>query len=467
MKELQKIPTGIDGLDEILDGGLPKGRPTLVSGGAGCGKTILGMQFLVNGINRFGEPGALITFEETENELEENFESLGLDLEQLIKNKQLFINEINLQAQDVVEIGNFDLEGLFAQIEFAIDSVKAKRIVIDGIEALFSMFSMERTLRAELKRLFIWLKKKEVTAVITGQLGEKKRQITKHGIEEYLSDCVILLDQRINGQIATRRLHIHKYRGTHHGTNEYPFILSKKGMSVLPITSVGLNHPASLERVSTGISRLDDMLGRKGFFRGSSILVSGTAGTGKSSFAAYFADAVCRGGGRCIYFSFEESPAQITRNMESIGLDMKNHESEGLLRFHSTRPTLFGLEMHLLAIHQAIDEFSPDAVVFDPISNLTSMGSVEDIKLMFLRLLDYLKRNTITAFCTNLVTGGMALEATEVGISSVMDTWILLQQQQGEKDRKRIVSIVKSRGMSHSNNIYSFAITDDGISIEQ
>lgn len=464
--DLPKSPTGINGLDEITGGGLPKGRPTLVCGGAGCGKTLLAAEFIVKGIQRFEEPGAFITFEETAEELIQNVASLGYDMGELMESKRLYIKEIALDLQDVVEIGKYDLEGLFAHVAYALDAVDAKRLVVDGIEALFSAFTMERTLRAEIKRLFRWLKEKGVTAVVTGEAGDGTRKITRHGIEEYLSDCVILLDQRIQDQVATRRLHIVKYRGARHGTNEYPFLVTGNGISVLPITSLALDHEALSDRMSTGNDSLDAMFDGKGYYKGSSILVSGTAGTGKSSFAALFAKSVCESGNRCIYFSFEESPSQIVRNMRSIGVDLTPFQDKESLRFHSLRPTIFGLEMHLLDLHRTIEAFGPDAVILDPISNLTAIGTPSDIKLMLVRILDHLKKRHITAFCTNLSVGGTGPEATDIGVSSIMDTWILLESVRAKNRRERQMSIVKSRGMAHSDQVHRFTITDHGIVIE-
>ena len=465
LKSLSKTPTGIQGLDEITGGGLPKGRPTLVCGGAGCGKTVLAMEFLVRGIERFDENGAFITFEETVAELTENTFSLGFDLKALTHDKRLSMKQLYYEPTNDVEAGEYDLSGLFAQIGSAIDSVKAQRVVIDGIETLFSYFSREQIVRSELKRLFRWLKEKGVTAIVTCEAGSGQ-QITRRGIEEYISDCVIFLSQRVQDQISIRRLHIIKYRGSFHGSNEYPFLLTEKGFSVLPVTSIGLEYEALTERMLTGISGLDRMFEGKGYFKGSSILISGTAGTGKSTFAASFAAATCRKGGRALYFSFEESAPQIVRNMQSTGLDLTPFVKEGLLEFRAIRPTLQGLEMHLLNMNHMIADFAPDAVILDPISNLAAVGSLPDIKLMFLRVLDTLKKTNITCLCTDLTSGGHAIEATDVGVSSIMDTWILLQNLPRDRRRERSVYILKSRGMSHSNEMHSFEMKDDGIHIQ-
>lgn len=466
-KRLPKTPTGIDGLDEITDGGLPRGRPTLLCGGAGSGKTLMAMEFIVNGITRHNEPGAFITFEETVEEMLENVASLGFDLHELVQEDRLFIHEIDLEQQDFIEAGSYNLDGLFAQLGYAIDRVGAKRVVIDGIEALFSHFSRERTLRAEMKRIFRWLKEKGVTAIITGVCGDRDPWRTRHGIEEFLSDCVIFLDQRIDAQVATRRLHIQKYRGSRHGSNEYPFLVTDGGISVLPITSIGLDHEASTERISTGCRELDEMFGGKGWFKGSGILVSGFAGTGKSSFAAQFANSVCRNGGQCIYFAMEESAPQIIRNMRSIGLDLSRSVDKGLLRFFAMRPTMHGLETHLLNMHNTIREFRPDAVIIDPVSNLTSIATLTDIKLMFIRILDHLKKQGITALCTDLTSDAFNPESTEVGISSIMDTWMLLNNTENMGRRDRSIFILKSRGMPHSNETRPFRISDKGIVIEE
>ncbi len=465
-KFLSKTPTGIQGLDEIIGGGLPKGRPTLVAGGAGCGKTVLAMEFLVRGIEQFDENGAFITFEETVKELTENTASLGFDHNTMTHDKRLSLKEIYYEPANDVEAGEYDLSGLFAQIGRAIDAVKAQRVVIDGIETLFSFFSREQIVRAELKRLFRWLKEKGVTSIVTCEAGVGGAQTTRRGIEEYISDCVIFLSQRVLDQISIRRLHIIKYRGSMHSSNEYPFLITEKGISVLPVTSIGLEYDAPTKRVLTGIEGLDDMLEGKGYFKGSSILISGTAGTGKSTFAALFAAAICKTGGSTLHFSFEESAVQILRNMQSTGLDLAPFVEKGLLKFHAIRPTLQGLEMHLLNMNHMIADFAPDAVVLDPISNLAAVGSLPDIKLMFLRVLDTLKKANITCLCTDLTSGGHAIEATDVGVSSIMDTWILLQNLPRERCRERSVYILKSRGMSHSNEMHSFEMKEDGIHIQ-
>ena len=463
--QILKAPTGIQGLDEITRGGLPHGRPTLVCGPAGCGKTLLAMEFIIKGITECNEHGVFITFDEYTRELGQNVASLGFDLDALILNNSLMVKEIDLEEQGTIEVGEFDLEGLFAQIGLSIDRVEAKRVAIDGIETLFSYFTRESTIRRELMRLFRWLKQKEVTVVITGEGSSNTRGATRHGIEEYISDCVIYLDQRIQDQIATRRLHIQKYRGSVHDTNEFPFLITGQGISVLPVTSLTLDHQASRERVSTGIQELDEMLGGQGYYRGSSILVSGTAGTGKSCLAAHFARSLAVSGKRCLYFAFEESAGQIIRNMDSMGLDLEPFMDQGLLHFHAMRPTQFGLEMHLLTMTRCIKDLQPAAVIFDPISNLTAIGEEIAIKTMFMQILDHLKQEQITALCTDLTPGGSYPESTEVGISSITDTWILLRQIQKRKTFQRSLYILKSRGMNHSGKLHPFELSSSGICI--
>lgn len=457
---LQKSPTGIKGLDEITGGGLPKGRPTLVCGGTGCGKTLLSMEFLIRGATEFNEPGVYISFEEKSEELTKNFASLGFDLNALAAAKKIALDYIHIERSEIEETGEYDLEGLFIRLGHAIDSIGARRVAIDTVEALFSGFSNEVILRAELRRLFGFLKSRGVTAVITGEQGEKS--LTRFGLEEYVADCVIFLNHKVAEQIATRRLRIVKYRGSAHGTNEYPFLIDEQGFSVMPISSIGLDHAASTERVPSGIPRLDTMLGGKGYFRGSSILATGTAGTGKSSMAAHFIDAACSRGERCLYFAFEESRNQIIRNMRSIGIDLGQWVDKGLLEFRNSRPTMYGLEMHLLTMHKAIDQFNPAIVVVDPISNLVAAASELEVKSMLSRLIDFLKMNGITAFCTDLTSVGGSLERTDVGISSLMDTWLLLQVIEGSGERNRGLYILKSRGMEHSNQVREFRLTDNG-----
>jgi circadian clock protein KaiC len=460
---IEKVPTGIGGFDEITDGGLPGGRPTLVCGGPGCGKTLFAMQFLVSGATRFGEPGVFMSFEESTGELAKNVASLGFDLDDLVERNLISMDNVVVERSELEESGEYDLEGLFLRLGFAIDSVGAKRVVLDTIESLFSGFKNEAILRAELRRLFRFLKERGVTVVITGERGEG--QLTRQGLEEYVSDCVILLDHRVNEQVSTRRLRIVKYRGSSHGTNEYPFIIDRRGLEVLPVTALSLQHAVSAERVSSGIARLDTMLGGQGFFRGSSILVSGMAGTGKSSISAHFADATCRRGERCLYFALEESPQQIVRNMRSIGLDLEPWVKGGKLIFQSSRPTLFGLEMHLTTIFRAVTEFAPTSVVVDPLSNLASIGSYVEVMATLLRLVDFLKSRQVTALFTSLVSNGETENQTELGVSSLMDTWLSLRNLESNGERNRGLYVLKSRGMNHSNQIREFVLTDHGVEL--
>jgi len=460
---LKKCRTGISGFDEITGGGLPKGRPTLVCGGAGSGKTLFAMEFLLNGATQFNEPGIFISFEENERELTENVASLGWDLEALGREKKIFLDHVYIERSEIEETGEFNLEGLFIRIESALSAVNAKRIAVDSMEALFSGFSDEMTLRAEIRRLFRWLKEKGLTAVITGEQG--KGSFTRHGLEEYISDCVVFLDNRMNDQVATRRIRVVKYRGTSHGANEYPFLITEKGFSVLPITSLNLDYPVSTERIPTGVERLDTMLGGQGFFRGSSILVSGTAGTGKSSLAARFAAAACNRGEQALYFSFEESPQQIMRNMGSIGIDLRPPAENGLLHFRSVRASSFGMEIHLSMMVKAINDLNPTVVAIDPISNLRSVGNEKEVKETLTRLIDYMKMKGITSFFTDLTFSGNALEKTENAISSLMDTWILLRDIELNGERNRGMYVLKSRGMAHSNQIREFLITDEGLQL--
>jgi circadian clock protein KaiC len=460
---LPKTPTGIEGLDEITGGGLPAGRPTLVCGAAGCGKTLLAMEFLARGALQYDEPGVFMSFEETGEELAENVRSLGFDLDRLAKDQKLLVDFVRIERSEIEETGDYDLEGLFVRLGFAIDSIGAKRVVLDTIESLFSGFGNEGVLRAELRRLFRWLKERGVTAVITAERGDG--QLTRHGLEEYVSDCVLLLDHRVDDQLSTRRLRIVKYRGSAHGTNEYPFLIDEKGISVLPITAIGLQHEVSEERISTGIPRLDAMLGGQGYFRGSSILLSGTAGTGKSTLAAHLAHATSARGERCLYFAFEEGAPQIVRNMRSVGLPLEPWLRKKLLRIDASRPTAFGVERHLTTMHRAIAEFDPHVVIVDPISTFVSAGTVADTRSMLTRLVDSLKSRKITAFFTCLTGGDEALEQTEVGLSSIMDTWLLLRDIELDGERDRAIYVLKSRGMAHSNQLQEFVISERGIEL--
>jgi circadian clock protein KaiC len=461
---LEKVPTGIRGLDQVLHGGFPKGRTALVCGGPGAGKTLLGLEFLVRGAMLYNEPGVCVAMEETAEELVTNMASLGYDLPALIRQKKLAIDYVHIERKLIEETGEYDLEGLFIRLRAAIDQVKAKRVLLDTIELLFLGLKNDGVVRAELRRLFHWLKDAGVTAVVTAEMGE--RTLTRYGLEEYVADCVLVLDHRVNEQISTRRLRVVKYRGSSHGTNEYPFLLDNQGISVVPITSLGLNHTAPTERISSGVPTLDAMMSQKGFFRGSSVLITGTAGTGKSSFAAAFAGAACARRERALYFAYEESPSQILRNMSSLGQDLEKWINRGLLRIHATRPTAAGLESHLATVYNEIQEFKPTVVVIDPITNLVAVGDLHAVKAMLTRLIDFLKLKHITAMFTNLIFGSGVMEETAVGISSLMDTWIVLGDvDQGESERVRTLNLLKSRGMSHDTRMHRFTLSNKGIEI--
>ena len=459
-----KAPTGIRGLDDVTQGGLPQGRPTLLCGSAGCGKTLFGMTFLYNGAVEYNEPGVFVAFEEQPEELIKNVGSLNYDIEKLVAEKKLAIDHVEIERTKIDEAGEYDLEGLFIRLGFAIDSIGAKRVVIDTIETLFSGLENEQVLRSELRRLLEWLKSKGVTAIITGERGEGT--LTRYGLEEYVADCVILLDNRVHDQLSTRRLRIVKYRGSAHGTNEYPFIIDEQGITVMPITSSGLAHEASSERLPSGIPDLDQMLEGKGYFKGSSILVSGMAGSGKSTVAAHFADATCASGHRCIYFAMEESPSQIIRNMRSIGIELQKWVDKKLLRFSARRPSLFGLETHLASMYRDVTDFDPSAVVIDPISALLNAGLTGDVHSMVLRLVDFLKARGLTALFTNL---GISSESvtTEIQISSLIDTWLLLYNRESNGEHNRQLYLLKSRGMAHSNQVREFILSSEGIKLRQ
>lgn len=467
--QLPKAPTGIQGLDEITCGGLPKGRPTLVCGSAGCGKTLLAIEFLVRGATQFNEPGVFMAFEETVNDLTSNVASLGFDLTDLIARKKLVLDFVYIERSEIEETGEYDLEGLFIRLGQAIDSIGAKRVVLDTIESLFAGLPNPLILRAELRRLFRWLKDKGVTAVITGERGDAA--LTRQGLEEYVSDCVIVLDHRVTNQTSSRRLRVVKYRGSTHGTNEYPFLIDADGISVLPVTSLGLQHTVSTARIPTGIARLDAMLGGAGYYRGSSVLVSGTAGTGKSSLTAHFADAACRRGERALYFSFEESPSQIIRNMRSIGIDLEPWVKKGLLCFQATRPSFAGLEMQLTMMHKTTIAFQPQVVIVDPLNGFVIGDNESEVKSMLTRLVDFLKTNQITGLFTSLTTsltaGSGPQEITDIAISSMIDTWMVLRDVEIGGERNRGLSILKSRGMVHSNQIRECLLTDHGMQLRE
>lgn len=461
MQVLSKTKTGINGLDEITMGGLPKGRPTLICGGPGCGKTLMALEFIVKGATLYNEPGVFMAFEEKAGELTTNVASLGFDLDKLQKNKKLRIDHVHIDRTEVEETGEYDLNGLFIRLDHAINSIGAKRVVLDTIENLFAGLTNQAILRAELRRLFQWLKDKGVTAIITGEKGQGT--LTRHGLEEYVSDCVIFLDHRIVNQVSTRRLKVIKYRGSLHGTNEYPFLIDEEGITILPVTSLKLDKNVSAKRISTGIPSLDEMFGGKGFFKGSSILVSGSAGTGKTSIAGSFANATCMRKEKCMFFAFEESPQQIIRNMKSIGLDLNKHVKKGLLEFHSFRPGLYGLEMHLARMYKLIKNFNPSVVVLDPVTNFVSVGLLTEVNAMLLRLIDGMQNEGITLMLTALNSG--TTEHIDENVSSLVDTWILVRDIECDGERNRGIYIMKSRGMKHSNEVREFIISSRGLDL--
>jgi circadian clock protein KaiC len=459
--KLKKAATGITGFDEVTLGGLPQGRPTLVCGYAGCGKTLFAMSFLVNGATRFDEPGVFMSFEERTQDLLENVESLDFNLQALVDQKKLVIDHVYVDSSAIEETGEYDLEGLFVRLGYAIDAIGAKRVVLDTIEALFSSFKDAAVLRAELRRLFYWLKERGVTAVVTGERGAGL--LTRYGIEEYVSDCVILLDNRVVEQITTRRLRVVKYRGSSHGTNEYPFFIDEHGLTVMPITAAGLDHHASDDIVPTGIDGLDRMLDRGGYFRGSSVLVTGLAGTGKTTFAASFINASCQREERCLLFSFEEAESQLLRNLGSVGLNLKEHIDRGLLRVESARPSLYGLEVHLARVYREINEFKPHTVIIDPISAFH--GPQSEVHAILLRLVDLFKQRTITAVFTSLSDVKSTHEGLHREVSSLMDTWISLSTVEADGEYNRLLYVLKSRGMGHSNQMREYHIGSNGITL--
>jgi circadian clock protein KaiC len=459
--ELPKSATGVAGFDDVLLGGFPAGRPTLICGAAGCGKTLLGVTFLVNGATRFGEPGVFMSFEERAEDLAANVASLGYDLKGLVEAGKLAVDHVRVERSEIEETGQYDLEGLFVRPGFAVDSGGAKRVVLDTIESLFSGFTDLAILRAELRRLFAWIKDRGLTAIITGERGEGV--LTRHGLEEYISDCVILLDNRVVDQVTTRRLRIVKYRGSAHGTNEYPFLIDAGGISVLPVTSSGIERPVSDAVISSGVAGLDAMLRNGAFYRGSSILLSGVAGTGKTTIGGHFVNAACARGERCMIFAFEESAGEIIRNLRSIGLDLKQWVDAGLLHFEASRPSLYGLEMHLARMHRDLKRFEPSVVVMDPISALR--GPDAEVHATMLRMVDLLKGRGITALFTSLRAAGSLHDGTDQAISSLMDSWIRLLDVEANGERNRVLYVIKSRGTSHSNQMREFHMTDGGIEL--
>ncbi len=475
LRQLPKCLTGIKGFDEITKGGLPKNRTTLVSGSAGAGKTLFGVDFLIHGAVTYKEPGVFLSFEENQGELFTDVASLNMNLQSLVAQKMILVEHVILQRRDLHEKGNFNLEGLFVKLENAIDSIGAKRVVLDSIESFFAGITDAAILRLEIKRLFRWLKEKQVTAIVTGEPGQSAKdddipgKFTRHGMEEYVSDCIIFLDNRVRAQIAVRRIRIVKYRGSNHGTNEYPFLINELGLSVMPITSAGLDRPGTSKHVSTGIPTLNKLFQGAGYTSGSTVLVSGTAGTGKTSLAAAFAIASCRRGERCLFVSYEESPGQLMANMKSIDFQLEPLVKKGLLKIVSTRPAFFGLEMHLLDLDRLITEFKPKSVVIDPLSSLVTQGSASEIQSLITRMIDLLKSRGITGFFTSLVSSDKPNDTSgEIGVSSVIDTWLIVRQLEEDKGQRRTrgIYIVKSRGMGHSSSVHKLVLSDAGISVQ-
>ena len=463
--QLHKCPTGIKGFDQITEGGIPENRTTLICGAAGTGKTLWGLDFLINGALHYNEPGVFMSFEETEDELHKDVASLNMDLHGLVLQKKIQLEYVLLERRDIQE-STFNLEGLLVRLEHAIDSLGARRVVLDSIESLFAGLTNAGVLRLEIKRLFRWLKERQVTAIVTGEPGQGA--YTRHGLEEYISDCIILLDNRVVEQMSVRRIRVIKYRGSNHGTNEYPFVIDKDGLSVIPITSAGLDQPGTNKRVSTGIPSLDKMFMGGGFTRGSTVLVSGTAGTGKTSIAAAFAIERCRRGERCLFLSYEESSGQLIHNMSSIGFKFEPLIQKGLLKIVSTRPSFFGLEMHLLDLYKIIAEFKPKAVIIDPLTSLIGEGNQREIQSMVTRMIDLLKSKGITGIFTSLVSStAQNFTSGEVGVSSLIDTWIVVRELEEETSKRRIrgLYIVKSRGMGHSSDVHKLILSNEGIGI--
>ena len=463
---LGKCLTGIRGFDEITEGGLPRSRVTLVSGGTGSGKTLLGIDFLVNGVLMYKEPGVYMSFEESEDELYQDVASLNLDLRTLVAEKSICFEHVVLERTDIQEKGDFNLEGIFIRLELAIQSIGAKRVVLDSIESLFAGIADTGILRLEIKRLFRWLKQRQVTTIITGEQGQNS--FTRHGLEEFISDCIILLDNRVRQQVSTRRIRVVKYRGSNHGTNEYPFVIDKDGLSVIPITSTGLDHPGTAEKVSTGIPSLDKLFAGKGYARGSTVLISGTAGTGKTSLAASFAQTTCANNERCLYLSYEESPGQLTQNMRSIGINLEQWSNKGLLKIISTRPAFFGLETHLLELYKLLVEFQPRSVVIDPVTSLIGQAETAEVQSMLTRMIDALKSRRITGLFTSLVSSDAQNDTSgEIGVSSLIDTWIVVRELEENEGRRRTrgLYIVKSRGTGHSSDVQKLIVSDNGIRV--
>lgn len=456
---VDKAPTGVRGFDVITGGGVPRGRATLVTGASGTGKTLFGVEFLVRGAVEHGEPGVLISFEETADDIAANVAGLGFDIPALRAQGLLAVDAFVSDGTQEVTAGPFDLDGLFLRLDAAVASVGARRLVIDTIESLFGRLHDEVALRGELVRLFHWIKARGLTAVITGEQGQGGR-LTRFGIEEYVSDCVIVLDTRLHDDVSTRRLRVAKYRGSTHGTNQYPFVITERGFAVLPLTAMGLTYDAPDDRISSGVPALDEMLGG-GILRASTVLVSGSAGTGKTTIAAQAVEAACERGERALFVTFEESPAQLMRNMRSVGIDLQRWIDAGRLRIEAERSTAMGLEEHLVALDRYIEEAQPTVVALDALGSLGRVGTGTAVTATVARQVDAMKSRGITSVLTVLAGEGEG-EAASLAVSSLTDTWLLLRNVERDGERNRLLFVIKSRGTAHSNKVREFLLTESG-----
>ncbi|WP_240236172.1 circadian clock protein KaiC [Nocardioides sp. CFH 31398] len=455
---LEKAATGIEGFDDITFGGLPRARATIVTGAAGSGKSMFGVEFLAQGARAYGEPGVLLSFEETADELVANAASIGVDLRAMADEGTLVVDSAAGDLDDLVQSGAFDLEGLLLRLAAAIDAVGARRVVLDTVETLFSTLPDETTVRREFARLLRWLKERDLTVVVTAERGQQGR-LTRHGIEEYVSDCVVVLDHRVEDEVATRRMRVAKYRGSPHGTNEFPFLISGRGLVVMPLHHDELTE-VSEERVSLGIPELDTMVGG-GVFRGSTIMISGSAGTGKTSIAACAADAACRRGEKALFLSFEEPSGQVVRNMRSIGLDLQHWIDKGLLVVQHMRPAITGLEAHLASLHMILDEHPAEVVVLDAVASLSRGVASYASASAVARDIAMLRLRGATTVLTALA-GTHDDPHTDVSASSLVDAWLLVRNVENDGERNRLLMTIKNRGSFHSNQVREFLLTDDG-----
>ena len=458
------VSTGVKGLDDVLGGGIPQGHAMLLVGKPGTGKSILSMEYLLHGIELHKENGVYISFEESEKQIISNAASFGWKFEEMVKKNKLAISYIDMQPEQMRTVGDYDLSALILRVKGAIKKVNARRVVIDGINNLLSTFDDERIIRSDLLRLIREIKEVNATIFITGERGHDSW--SKMGFEEYLADGLMHLDNRTDGNYQTREIQVVKCRGINHYTGKSPFIINSEGMSIRPLITADFDYKVLKSRVSTGIADIDNMLGGKGLYRGSTVYITGPSGAGKTSISSSFANGACSRGERALFLAFEESSDQIIRNMKSIGLSLDKWVNEKLLYFYTARATTNSLEGHLDNIMTMVREVEPTCVVLDPISAFRPIANENETKLMLIRLNDYLRARKITTVFTALSSDGEYSEHADVQLSSIADTWIVVRIMDYKGERNNVMQLMKSRGMSHSRQMKEMYFTGNGLKLQ-